>query len=189
MISCAVLVALIISNTSLILMWHEDATNPESTLVECLLLVFHAAALINAVTATRFLDSAPGVFVAALASCVMFASAYGVYKLCPRAERFGGKRQHYHGDQVKTDSGYFVTPLLPFWPCIGIFVNYYLVAQLDFGGVAGLLSFWLLVIAYYFFFAVQHSIGGNAEWTGIAKDDKLQQGLPNEKTGLCHGPP
>jgi hypothetical protein len=49
------------------------------------------------------------------------------------------------GDQ----GGYFSVPT-PYVPCLGILVNWYLIAQLDLAGIAGLLAFLAVAVLYYY---------------------------------------
>lgn len=165
-ISCAVLSALILTNSSLILMWHEDPKLPESCLAEWLLLVFNGCALLTALCATYFLETWLGRWLAVCGGLGMVALSWCIYVFTPRAERFGGRRQHFHGDQVKTDTGYFETPFVPFLPCLATYVNWHLIAQLDVTGVAGVLGLWVVVTIYYVFFAVHHSIEESESTTG-----------------------
>jgi hypothetical protein len=162
------------TNSSLLLMWHEDPQldSKSSNLAEQLILLFHAAAIIAAWTITHNLGSRIGILVSASSVMAMVAITMGIFWWCPRSTRFGGRRHHpYHYELVKTEAGYFETPLVPFWPCLAIFVNWYLICQLEFTGILGLLFFWLVVILYYMFFAVHSSIGGRAN-------------LPNPKSSV-----
>lgn len=199
-ISCAVLAALNLSNTSLVLMWHEDPIHPEITdrgnRAEWIMLAFNVAAIAASVALTRFWDSLAGKAVSLLSVAGMIASAVAVQILCPRTERFGGNHRHPHSEAVKTapHAGYFRTPFVPYWPCLGIFVNWYLIAQLDFLGIAGLLVFWVMVVVYYFVFAIHHSIGGKqaaAAATRVvssASEDGVD-GVINETTPLSQARP
>jgi APA family basic amino acid/polyamine antiporter len=162
-VSCAVLATLIMTNSSLLLMWHEDPQLEikSSNLAEQLILLFHAAAIFAAWSITQNSGSNIGILVSAISVAVMVAITLMIYWWCPRSIRFGGRRHHpYHHELVKTETGYFETPLVPFWPCLAIFVNWILIAQLEFTGIMGLLIFWFVVILYYMFFAVHNSVGG-----------------------------
>lgn len=156
MISFAVLTALSLSDTSLVLLWHESP-EPESRLSDWLALGFHAAALTTSVSLTHFIESSTGQLATLAGAVGMISCTFAIWKCCPRCATFGGKRHHYHGDQIRRDDGYFRTPFVPFLPLTGVFINWYLIAQLDLIGVASLLAFLGGAILYYFFYAQFHS--------------------------------
>jgi hypothetical protein len=151
--------ALSMTDTSLVLLWHESP-DPDSYVAEGLLLAFHVGALITSVAMTLFLGSIPGIASAVLGAGCMILAVYSIVTFCPRSTVFGGERQHYHNDELRTDDGYFRTPT-PYAPCLGIFVNWYLIAQLDLIGVAGLLGFLTVSVVYYFCYAANHSVWRN----------------------------
>jgi APA family basic amino acid/polyamine antiporter len=191
MISCATLCAMSMTDSSLILLWHEPASDPDSDLAERLMLGFHAAAIVTSFALTRLLDSWFGTAVALAAGGCMWAMAFGLYFWCPRASNFGGRssRHHYHKDELLTDDGYFQTPCLPFWPCLAIFVNWYLIAQLEFVGLIGLICFLGLGVIYYFAYAAHHSVGNTTGWVqhpGLRGNGEEEDALSmsNESTKL-----
>jgi amino acid transporter len=171
MISCAVLSVLSITDTSIILMWHE-APDPNSNLTEWLALAYNMACLITAIAATNFLGSLVGNLTFILSTASMALSAFGLYKLCPRARVFGGRRDRHARGAMRTDDGYFRTPFLPFLPCAAIFVNWYLIAQLEITGVVGLAAFLGLAAIYYFVYAIHHSAGSKAGWGQVDTTDE-----------------
>lgn len=94
----------------------------------------------------------------------MILSTYAIYFHCPRSDVFGGHRRHYHQDDLRVDDGYFKTPFVPLLPCVAIFINWYLIAQLELLGVIGLIGFMILTIVYYFAYAMKHSVGNDTGW-------------------------
>jgi APA family basic amino acid/polyamine antiporter len=166
MVSCAVLCAMSMADSSLILLWHEPVSDPDSDLAERLMLSFHIAAIVTSFAFTRLLDSWFGTALAYAAGGCMIALACCIYFWCPKSDIFGGKssRHVYHKDQVRTDEGYFRTPFLPFLPCLAIFVNWFLIAQLEFIGLIGLIFYLGLAVLYYFAYAAHHSVGNTTGW-------------------------
>lgn len=160
-ISCAVLSALSMTNTSLIMLWHEPL-DPESMLGIQLLTVFHLEAMITGVAIARFLDSAIGILVTMIGAICMVITMCLISKWCPRSDVFGGHREHHYQSSLKTDDGYYRTPFVPYLPCLGIFVNWCLIAQLDLFGIVGLLILFALAILYYFLYARHHVVGHHA---------------------------
>lgn len=172
-ISCAVLMALSMTDTSLILLWHESP-DVDSHVAEGFLVAFHGGALVASVSMTLFLDTVPGVASTVLGVGCMILAVYGIVVLCPRSATFGGQRLHYHNDELRTDDGYFRTPT-PYIPCLGIFVNWYLIAQLDLIGVAGLLGFLGLSVLYYIVYASRHSVWRTAQPAHVKTDEPFLQ--------------
>jgi APA family basic amino acid/polyamine antiporter len=196
MVSCAVLCAMSMADSSLILLWHEPVSDPDSDLAEQLMLGFHIAAIVTSFAFTRLLDSWFGTALAYAAGGCMIALACGIYFWCPKSDIFGGRssRHVYHKDQVRTDDGYFRTPFLPFLPCLAIFVNWFLIAQLEFIGLVGLICFLGLAVLYYFAYAAHHSVGNTTGWghdaamrsNGEEKDPPLS--ISDESTKLVQTP-
>jgi amino acid transporter len=187
-ISCAVLIILSLTDSSLVLLWHEPA-DPESNLAHHLVFAFHMVALTGAFLMTRCTDSVMGEFAVTVAIALMVGFPFLLQKWCPRTTVFGGSRHHYHGEQLLRDDGYFRTPLVPFLPCFGIFINSYLIAQLDLFGIAGLFACLLASSLYYFFCAAQHSVGNATGWqeeesTSGSGYDGVYQSMSDEGTRL-----
>jgi len=193
-ISCAVLCALSLTDSSLLLMWHE-AADPTSHLAEVLVGAFNVGALITGVSATRFFDLAAGKMASVVGVGCMALSCYGIYAHCPQSDVFGGhKRSHVHQDQIRTQQGgYFRTPFMPFWPCFGIFVNWYLISQLEAIGVAGLCTFLFLSVLYYFCYARYHSNGGSKGGVGSVRvsvhedEDESEGGRDADRMSISRG--
>lgn len=180
MISGAVLLALNMTDSSVILLWHmndddEEEESPSSSssswmqsssLANRLMLCFHIAALVASISFSWFSDSWSGLILGAVAIAVDIFVCYALWSWCPRAKVFGGRhRYHYHQDELKiVDEGYFECPFVPALPCFAILVNWYLIAQLDFLGVAFLMGFLLLATIYYFAYAANHSVGNTIGW-------------------------
>lgn len=185
MISCAVLCALSITDTSVVLLWHEPAQDPESPLAGHLMMAFHIAALVGSLTLTHFSDTKFGIVLIFLSTATMIGSCWRVHRDCPRTSVFGGRRKHaYHEGELVREKGYFQTPFVPFLPCGAIAVNWYLIAQLELLGVCLLLAFLLLAVLYYFMYAQFHSVGNtlgfNTEEIELAVESKDE----DETTGL-----
>ena len=166
-------------------MWHgDDPKSASHWTSEWLLLAFHVSAVTTAISLTRFMDDSwLGLGVALVGILGMLLTTVAIDTWCPRTAQFGGSRGRSSGAAASSDSSssssYFSTPLVPYWPCFGCFVNWYLIAQLDFVGCAGLLVVWTIVIVYYCFFAVHHSMGG--------KQQQQQQQQQNADGGADDG--
>jgi amino acid transporter len=191
MISGAVLLALNMTDSSVILLWHmneqdetgesssssatsttnmnnlsDSSSSSSSSLANRLMLIFHTAALVASTSFSHFSNNWIGRFVGVVAIAIDIFACFALWRWCPRAEVFGGRhRHHYHQEEIKiVDEGYFECPFVPALPCFAILVNWYLIAQLDFLGVAFLLAFLLLATIYYFAYAARHSVGNTTGW-------------------------
>jgi APA family basic amino acid/polyamine antiporter len=168
MISAAVLMALSMTDTALILLWHESPDD-SPLLAESLMMVFHLAALVACIAFTHFAHTYVGAMISCTAPLIMIVSMMGLYWWCPKSDIFGGHRNRPKG-YIRFDEGYFRTPFVPFWPCAGILINYYLTSQLEIIGLVGFLLVLLLATLYYCIHGVHHSVGNNGGW-GPETDD------------------
>ena len=100
----------------------------------------------------------------AICAVTMVTACACVYRYCPRTTIFGGRRKHYHENELVREKGYFQTPFVPALPCLAIAINWYLIAQLDLFGIALLIGFLLLAVLYYFVYAQYHSVGNTQGW-------------------------
>jgi len=114
------------------------------------------------------LQSLLGGAVVTLSVGSMVATTGLLFLCCPRSETFGGSRLATGGNsresndchQAVDEDEYFRTPFVPVWPLLGLFVNWYLIAQLSWGGVASMMSCLLLASVYYVVVARRHG----ADW-------------------------
>lgn len=185
MISCAVLCALSLTDTSVVMLWHEPANDPDSPLTCHLMMIFHAAALVGSLSLSHWSDAPLGQLLTAACAVVMVATCWCVWRYCPRTTMFGGRRKHYHEQDLVKEKGYFQTPLVPWLPCLAIAINWYLISQLQVLGIAMLLGFLLLSVVYYFAYAQYHSVGNTQGWNNdeieLATESK---DASDETTGL-----
>ncbi|GMH63329.1 hypothetical protein TrRE_jg7266, partial [Triparma retinervis] len=64
------------------------------------------------------------------------------------------------------EEGLFRTPMVPFLPCAAIFINWYLIAQLEVLGLGLLTVYMGLTTLLYFGYSIKNSIGNNEGWKG-----------------------
>ena len=62
---------------------------------------------------------------------------------------------------------------MPVLPCFGIFVNWYLISQLEMAGIMLHLGFLALAVLYYIFYAIEHSVGNNGGWVQQARVESI----------------
>lgn len=169
-ISCAVLVALNMTDSSLILLWHE-APDPESSFAHYLVLAYNVVAFLASVVLVSYLQTSWGRVLSVALICILAGLVSSIYIYCPRSVVFGGRRHHYHEDQLIREQGYFRTPGVPLLPCLGIFINWYLVAQMDAMSI-GLLLF-ILGLSSLYYFRVRRNTRDDSE--GLSEDGPVQE--------------
>jgi hypothetical protein len=62
------------------------------------------------------------------------------------------------------ESEFFQTPFVPYLPCAGIFINWFLVAQLEISGLLLLFLYVGVTLCAYFCFRTSSSIGNSLGW-------------------------
>ena len=165
MISAGILLAFCLTDSSLILM-RTESPDTEPYKVEKTLLIFNLASLLFGVTMSHFFHYLLGKIFIALSIFQLFKSFGGLWIGCSPAVHFGGKTRKYYGDRCADieENAFFKTPLLPFVPCFGIFINWYLIGQLEVYGICLLLGFIIVVTLFYFTYSRHHSVGNNGGW-------------------------
>lgn len=151
-VSAAVLVAYTMTNSSLILCrYHSPADKPH--LLEKLLLSVNVLEYTASLLWVHSYDSMAGRFVAVVAALMAFMSCVEIYRKCPKSHVFGRgsssvvnlMKEH----ESHVEEHFFRAPFLPFLPCMGMFINWYLVAQLEVEGIITLAGFFGVAAACY----------------------------------------
>lgn len=174
MISAGILVAFAMTDASLVLMRYDSPDDNEG-LVDRLLSWFNFAAFVFSVAVTHFWESLLGKIASFALALILILCLYGLAYTCTPAQTFGGKTRKSHDgsdDMSMSSSAYFKTPLMPYIPCLGMFVNWYLIAQLELFGIGLFLAFLAAVCIFYFSYGRRHSVGNNGGWT---KDEGLKE--------------
>ena len=163
MISGAVLLVLALTDTSVVLLWHEGTASLPH-LPSQLMFLFHVLCVVCSLVLTRLVGSLVGPLLGVLSIAAVSLTCFAVYRWCPRSTVFGGNRHHYHEEQLQKEEGYFATPFVPLLPCLAIFSNWYLIVQLDLVGLAMLVVFLAVSAAYYFAYGGRYSVGNRGGW-------------------------
>ena len=85
---------------------------------------------------------------------IAFISCLAIHRKCPKSHVFGCGFSSVV-EPIKTHDGslaeeyFFRTPFLPFLPCMGMFINWYLISQLQAEGVITLVGFFGVAGAIY----------------------------------------
>ena len=189
MISAGVLVAFSMTNSSLILLRHESPDD-SPFLVEKLLTGYNILALVTALLFTYCFTSVLGIVVTSLSCVVTLLSCVLIKAFCPEASFFGGKTrtttQHMQVGVKPVEEEEYRTPMLPFVPCLGIFVNWYLIAQLSMTGMIMLVVFLAAAILFYFCYGYYFSVGNNGGWEAFHWHHAEVGNIPSiAEHGIC----
>lgn len=137
-ISCAVLTALNMTDTSLILLRHEERRILGYPALKSCVASFHLFAPLSSLA---FMQRWNWLLLGTIAG--MISSVCALRLLCrQRASIVVDTESNSKLSTTATGSeqnpDYFTTPLVPFWPCAAIWVNWCLILQLDLVGPFGL---------------------------------------------------
>ena len=178
MISAGILVAFAMTNSSLVLMRCDSPDNDDG-LTDRSLMWFNSTSFVFSVVVTHFWDYVLGKLVAILSVYKLIRCWSDLSFVCKPVTLFGGKRHNsstnYEGMSMAGDA-YFKTPCMPLVPCLGIFVNWYLIAQLELLGLVLLLAFFAAVCVFYFLYGSRHSVGNNGGW-----DSACEESVPDDQ--------
>jgi APA family basic amino acid/polyamine antiporter len=144
LISAGILVSFCMTNACLILMRCESPS-PK--------LLSRGLVLYNALCFATSLSLCHG---ASLGMCLVFGTvtllvAGFLWKSCPRQDKFGDETTGICPIGNETDcETYFESPCVPLIPFVGMFVNWYLIAQLEWRGLFMLVVYLGVVTVLYF---------------------------------------
>jgi APA family basic amino acid/polyamine antiporter len=177
LVSAGILVVFSMTCSCLVLLRCESAS-PQSNVVESFLAFYNGLCFLTALLWSHEFKLLPfqGIW-ACLSTFTMAVSVLYLAMNCPQSTSFGGSI--LSGDHADTDSMqyFFATPFVPYLPCLGMAVNWYLVAQLDAWGIFFLLLYLSATCGMYLWRCAPHSVGHRVNWSW----ESAYQGLdPNE---------
>jgi len=164
----------------------------DSNMMERLVAMLNIFSFVASILITHYYTHsiAKGLAFLCLSGSVLCCAA--MYLYCPPSKKFGGEKRHSHSRyyypseyDVKQDDnedadedGYFKTPFVPFLPCLAIFINWYLISQLELFGIFLLLFFLGTCAIFYFFYSAKHSL--LRKGLSAMEDDSLTEGYHND---------
>lgn len=157
LISAGILVAFSMTNACLVLLRHESPPSDPNLLTN-LLLFYNALCFLTSMMVSYVQSGA----LATLFGFFTLLTAMYLWCHCPTSTSFGGSIYRSPTSHLT----YFKTPLVPFLPCLGTFVNWYLISQLEMIGLLLLLVYLGLATIYYYSYGVKHSVGNTTGWRG-----------------------
>lgn len=174
-ISAGILVAFSMTNASLIVMRCESpAHRPHllrTSLIVYSFLCFMTGMLLS--HTDSFLGSALsvplGIATATTACFIAWA--------CPRSKFFGGHVLAETHPELNNDA-HFEAPWVPLLPCLGMFVNFKLISELDVSGILLLLVYLAVSAGLYLALGAKRNVGwGNYEGLSVTDPDATKSGL------------
>ena len=184
LISAGVLVAFSMTNSSLLLLRLESPDTSEG-LLEKLLTCFNIMCFVTSLMLNYICTSLIGKILTGMCCVLTLTICILLKQWCPAASYFGGKTrrsttQHMTVGFRSVEEEYFKTPLLPFLPCLGIAVNWYLIAQLQWTDLVLLALFLSMTVVFYFSFGFQFSVGNNGGWDAYESCGlSIHSGMPS----------
>lgn len=159
-VSAGILLAFTVTNCSLVIMRRKS---PESqpNLLRNLLVWYNLCALLTCLTMSH-LNAPHGWILALLFGSLALIIATKMARQCPPLLEFGNTTDK--ASLFNDDKKYFSTPFVPFIPCMGMIVNYFLISQLSFTGIALLGAYTLFAVVAYFLYGAQNSVGRISGW-------------------------
>ena len=145
LISAGILVAFSITNSCLVLLRCKAPPNRPG-LLRTSLLVYNTLCFLTGLVLTRANSTMLSLWTLALT----LASLLYMNWQCPKSETFGGSvLQMDSNESGATTTAFFEVPLVPWIPCVGMFVNWCLIAQLSWGGLWMLVGYIAITVALY----------------------------------------
>lgn len=144
LISAGILVAFSLTDCSVLILRHES---PEPMLLEKNLLLFNLLSF----TLGLLIQFESSGFWYSVNAIGLITIALNISSSCP---------------EVRSNSRdiYFETPFCPYLPLIGMFLNWYLISQLEMQSLFLLLLYMGMSVLFYFSFGAKHSIGNKGGW-------------------------
>jgi amino acid transporter len=173
LISVGILVAFSMTNTSLILLRCESPIDKPHWLPNSL-AAYHTLAFVTGLSCHWI--SATGTMVRYACAGIALILVLWIYKKFPPTGRFGGSvLGRDNADLLPTNEGEgFSTPMVPLLPCVGISINWYLIAQLELSGIF-LLGVYIGLVTIVYLFGCR----GNRGWNQAShsQDEYLERDM------------
>ena len=160
MISAGVMVSFSLTDSSLLLLRRSCPPAQNPNYLGFLVASINGASFVGSYA---FMHGGVGTVIFILSVLWVCAATVLIHVKCP--EKLG------HSAPASSKEKLFRTPLVPFVPCIAIFINWYLIAQLELTGLLLLATYMTLTTAFYFFYSIRHSIGNNSGWGAKAGEE------------------
>ena len=171
LISVGILVAFSMTDSCLILLRCESPMQ-KPRLVEKHLVAYNGFCLLTGLLCSHASRTAMGALLSAISLIITICIAISLAAKCPQSVKFGGSilSSSNAGGNLSaitdpTGAGeYFRTPFVPYLPCSGIFINWFLVSQLEISGLLLLFVYIGMALTAYFCCCTNSSISNSLGW-------------------------
>jgi basic amino acid/polyamine antiporter, APA family len=202
LISAGILIAFCMTNSCLVLLRTESPVHHEGLLEKCL-AVYNVLCFATAMVWTHsWAGMIPFQRLFAITLTLLTAATLlYMAKTCPHSLHFGGSilrdsmtlRRYADAHVINQSPGdtktiVFQTPWVPYLPCIGMAVNWYLIAQLDWKGVLMLFLYLGLTTFVYLLGCAPYSVGHNRNWNAHGSYETVSSDLRHNDTENDHVP-
>lgn len=158
-VSAGILMAFTITNCSLIIM-RRRSPESEPHLLQKNLAWYNIFAFSTCMSISHIKVKAIRWGIGSILGLLSLLISIRISIKCPAMTLFGNATSN----TLFSDKQYFSTPFMPYIPCLGIFVNYFLISQLEFLGIFLLLAYILLFVLLYFLYGARNSVGRGEGW-------------------------
>jgi len=167
-ISAGILIVFNMTDSALLLLRYDPPprdNDRDGRTLEWLVIIVNIASFLFSFFASHFWCAFPGSRALTISSALgALLATVQIYRTCPLATCFGGKRRMSSSFNTDEDNQYFKTPLMPFVPCLGIFVNSCLVGRLELFSIGLLVAYLCAATVFYFCYGFWYSVGNNGGW-------------------------
>jgi amino acid transporter len=153
LISSGILVAFTMTNWALISLRSDTLTlsPPHSYKLQYLLSIYNIVSFITGLVLTHTTNTVTGKVFSGF-GCLTLIVVTGMIS------------RHCNNESHKGSSDYFEIPFVPHLPCFGIFLNWYLIVQMDYIGILLLVVYLATAALLYFCYGAQNSVGRIQGW-------------------------
>jgi APA family basic amino acid/polyamine antiporter len=167
LISAGILVSFCMTNTCLILMRCES---PSPTLLPRGMVLYNFLCFVTTLSLSH------GTFfpLSMLLSWLLLIVTLYLWNVCPKSQSFGNATNGFIGSENVENDSFFESPCVPLIPLVGIFINWYLISQLEWTGLLLLVAYLGMTTVLYFTCCTNNKTSwkqGHYDSISLADDD------------------
>jgi amino acid transporter len=168
LVSAGILVAFCMTCSCLVLLRCESPPGRHHV-VERFLVLYHGLCFSSAILWSHDIQWFPWQWLwASMLTVAALGSVVYLAMTCPRPTRFGGSILPNETSTYDPSVSYFQTPLVPYLPCIGMAINWFLIAQLDTWGILFLILYLGVNVILYLWKCAPRSVGHQSQWITVS---------------------
>jgi len=164
LISGGILIAFSMTNSSLVILRHESPDD-KPFLLQKHLFLFNFFSLLTGLSMKNLGFNIFGQMITFALAIITLWISLRLARKCPQSVIFGGKSASQNSVPFERENGaFYKVPFVPYLPCMGIFINWYLVAQLQLSGFVLLILYISGACIFYYKYGIKHSRGNAHQW-------------------------